>query len=67
MSVVIIITPPTKPPQQEAFTASDDGLILDAQGNAVAKFNSVADAIAYLQHMSPLSAAQLAEAEDPRA
>lgn len=35
-----------------------DGTIVDEQGATVAKFNNVADAIAYLQHMNPLGASQ---------
>lgn len=52
----------------QTATVMQDGSIVDeSTGATVAKFDSVADAIAYLQHMNPLSAAQLAEAEDPRA
>jgi hypothetical protein len=67
MSVVIIINPPPTKPPGEQFTTSDDGAILDAEGNAVARFDNVADAIAYLQHMNPLAGLNLAEAEDDRA
>lgn len=66
MSVIIIITPPPPPDEHENLTANGDGTVTDASGAVRMSFNSYADAISYLQHMSG-QGLSLAEAEDDRA
>lgn len=66
MSVIIIITtPPGSQQQSEGLTAQEDGTVTDAEGAVRMSFNSYADAIAYLEHMSGQSWSE-AEATDDR-
>lgn len=68
MSTIIIIGGGGGGGQNKATVLSDGSIVDESTGATVAKFDNVPDAIAYLQHMNPLSIADVnvAEAEDDR-